>query len=195
MGVAGRRPCSAALAPRFSRGPAAPQQCPQALCSMWLAMPGPRLAARWWQQRPCAGRRRQPWEAAEPASVPPCLLSVPDRAQISSAAPFKAPSAAAKPVQAAFRRVPLRIQAARIGGVEVPNQKCARAAALVVHSLCWPILLLSAAAPCRQTALVLHVCVPAAAGVCGGGPCMLHMLPLAAVHGSHAAPQPGMLGC
>lgn len=46
------------------------------------------------------------------------------RPQISSAAPFKAPTAAAKPAQAVFRRVPLRIQAARIGGVEVPNQKC-----------------------------------------------------------------------
>lgn len=158
-------------------------------------MPGPRLAAAGGSSAPVPAAAVQPWEAAEPASVPPCLLSVPDRAQISSAAPFKAPSAAAKPVQAAFRRVPLRIQAARIGGVEVPNQKCARAAALAVHSLCWPILLLSATVPRRQTALVLHVCVPAAAGVCGGCPCMLHLLPLAAVHGSHAAPQPGMLGC
>ncbi|KAI7838811.1 hypothetical protein COHA_007426 [Chlorella ohadii] len=50
-------------------------------------------------------------------------LSLSSSKQISSTASFKAPSAAAKPLQAAFRRTPLRIQAARIGGVEVPNQK------------------------------------------------------------------------
>lgn len=126
MDVAGRR------AGRPPPLPAAPARLPPCSSGHKLC-----VARSWpWQareQRPAGGssgrprscgRREagQPWEplAGQLSSFSPPLA----HPQISSAAPFKAPSAAAKPVQAAFRRTPLRIQAARIGGVEVPNQKC-----------------------------------------------------------------------
>ncbi len=90
-------------------------------------MARPRVAARWWQQRrlrrPTSGKPGPPagWRLS---SLPPFApVAPPATLQISSTASFKAPSAVAKPLQAAFRRTPLRIQAARIGGVEVPNQK------------------------------------------------------------------------
>jgi len=41
---------------------------------------------------------------------------------LRAAAPVKS-AAAARGVQAAFRRVPLKIEAARVGGVEIPNAK------------------------------------------------------------------------
>ena len=118
---AGRTPCAPALA--ASRPAAAATGFVEAVAGHGTPASGGSLVAAASpaaaDERRAALLRRQASSSVRPsAPMPP-----PAHLQISSTASFKAPSAAAKPLQAAFRRTPLRIQAARIGGVEVPNQK------------------------------------------------------------------------